>query len=1164
MDDQNRCMRCMSQKDSQQETCPACGFSEKDFVPEKHHLQPHTILKGQYLVGCALGEGGFGITYIGWDMFLHIPVAIKEYFPSGVVIRDQGQHTVSVFAGKDEESFLQGRSSFFREAQKVAKFDNNVGVVSVKNCFLENGTAYIIMEYISGINLGAYAELHGGKLTFTETLKLLRTPILTLEELHRASTWHRDISPENLMLAKDGKVKLIDFGSAMESDREKKTRVLMIRAGYSPVEMYSSTGEDGPYSDVYSMAATIYKLITGVTPPPATDRLDNDPLVPPSALGVKDISHAQEAALLKGMAVQVKSRYQTMEEFFDGLYGKNAPAPAPSQHQKRLLIGIAALLVLIMVGVGVLLGRDSQSVPGPAPTEAPTDVLVGLAPTEAPTAIPTDAPTEAPTDVPTDVPTEAPTAIPTEAPTATPVPSAVETALRDFLNANGYAIAADEAIPADALARIGGVRLLEGNIDFTFLTDEGELEYRDSFYMNPWRRDYPRTPDMRGEAFTGEINLADFACFPNLQYLAVWDERAVNLEALSRLPKLTTLVLDHCGLTESDLPTIVQHAPQLTTLNISNSGITSVAALASLTKLESLIISNTGVTTLKPLANLTIRQLLTENTAISSINELRGTRLVKCIRDWACPIVTDGYDVLGEMPQLEQVNIVGMEGTQELVLDLSPLANAQNLVWVQVDCVGVQDINFVSSLPNLQYLLIATSNLTSMMIGDATLPENLGYIDFGANRITSMEELHLERLKKLEYISLHANFITDFSPMEQCTATETWITDQRDPANLMGWLGDSLRNALNLPPKAFITQKMLDNVIGVTVRDGEIEWVFYEEQKNHDAWQRREREVNNWGKYIDKYSDNGSDPLFLKPNPTDADLPTMNPDAFDLSELQYFRHLHYFQLRNQQAEGTWVLAKLPIHWLILSNCGLTDADMPYITAINVDDGNRYNELYHLNLGDNAITSLSGIERLTTLNVLLVQRNNISDLSPLSDMTRLHSLNISWNPGITSIEPLAQGMREALVNLDMAGLAVDLTPVGGMENLDHVRLGDDWNSHRISLDLAPLSGQTHLKYLHILGAKLDNVEAIGGMSGLLCIDLQNCGLTSAKLTALNGHPLTTEINLERNFLRTLDGLDLSTLPQLKEINLGGNTIRDFSMFDGTAITVYGQDWQNVTY
>ena len=824
--------------------------------------------------------------------------------------------------------------------------------------------------------------------------------------------------------------------------------------------------------------------------------------------------------------------------------------------------------------------------PTDVPTEAPTDVPevtdaptnppeVTDAPTEVPeiTEQPTAAPevtnppeiTENPTEAPTDVATEAPTVIPTEAPTATPVPSAVETALRDFLNANGCAIAADEAIPADALARIGGVRLLEGNIDFTFLTDEGELEYRDSFYMNPWRRDDPQTPDVRGEALTTEINLSDFACFPNLQYLAVWDEQAVNLEALSRLPKLTTLVLDHCGLTESDLLTIAQHAPLLTTLNISNSGITSVAALASMTKLERLMISNTGVTTLTPLANLTIRQLMTENTAIVSINELRGTRLAKCIRQWNCPIVTDGYDLLGEMPQLEEVTINGDESTDKsLVLDLSPLANAQNLVWLDVGHVGVQDINFVSRLPNLRYLLIATSNLTSMMIGEATLPETLAYIDFGGNRITSLEELHLERLQKLEYISLHANFITDFSQMEQCTATETWITDQHSPDMLMGWLGTSLREALNLPPKAFITQKMLDNVIGVTVRDGKIEWVFYEEQKNHDAWQRREREVNNWGKYVDKYSDNWSDPLFLKPNPTDADLPTMNPDAFDLSELQYFRHLHYFQLRNQQAEGTWVLPKLPIHWLILSNCGLTDADMPYITAINVDDGDRFNELYALNLGDNAITSLSGIERLTTLNVLLVQRNNISDLSPLSDLTRIHSLNISWNPAITSIEPLAQGMRETLVNLDMAGLAVDLTPVGGMENLDHLRIGDDWNSHRIALDLAPLSGLTGLKYLHVLGAKLDNVDAISSMSGLICIDLQNCGMTSAKLTALNGHPLTTEINLERNFLRTLDELDLSTLPQLKEIALDGNAISDFSMFDGTAITVYGQDWQNTAY
>ena len=326
MEDRKLCMHCMARKADEQEACPVCGFIERDFVPEKHHLPPRTILKGQYLVGCALGEGGFGITYIGWDLFLHIPVAIKEYFPSGVVIRDQGQCTVSVFAGKDEQSFLKGRESFFREAQKVARFDNNPGVVSVKNCFIENGTAYIIMEYISGINLGVYASKRGGKLGFEETLRLLETPIRTLNALHGASTYHRDISPENLMLSKTGTVKLIDFGSAMESDSEKKTRVLMVRSGYSPVEMYSTNGKDGSYSDVYSMAATIYKLITGVTPPAATERLDADPLVRPTMLGVKDITTTQENALMRGLTVQQKDRYQTIAS----LHG-----------QQRILIDLA-------------------------------------------------------------------------------------------------------------------------------------------------------------------------------------------------------------------------------------------------------------------------------------------------------------------------------------------------------------------------------------------------------------------------------------------------------------------------------------------------------------------------------------------------------------------------------------------------------------------------------------------------------------------------------------------------------------------------------------------------------------------------------------------------------------------------------------------------------
>lgn len=283
MEGSNLCMRCMTSKPAGAAKCPKCGFDESQQVADSHHLPLRTVLKGQYLVGCVLGEGGFGITYIGWDLFLHIPIAIKEYFPSGVVIRDKGQHTVSVFAGKDEQFFLQGRERFFREAQKVAKFDTTPGVVSVKNCFLENGTAYIIMEYISGTNLGVYAAQKGGRLSLEETLQLLRTPLETLEELHKASTYHRDISPENLMLSETGVVKLIDFGSALDNSAAHNTRMLVVRSGYSPVEMYSNVGEDGPYSDVYSMAATIYKLTTGVTPPMANDRGSGIPWYRPAS-----------------------------------------------------------------------------------------------------------------------------------------------------------------------------------------------------------------------------------------------------------------------------------------------------------------------------------------------------------------------------------------------------------------------------------------------------------------------------------------------------------------------------------------------------------------------------------------------------------------------------------------------------------------------------------------------------------------------------------------------------------------------------------------------------------------------------------------------------------------------------------------------------------------
>ncbi|MBQ9211534.1 MAG: protein kinase [Clostridia bacterium] len=350
------CLRCMTPLNGVK-VCPHCHLEAGSYVPEKHHLAPRTILDGKYLVGCVLGEGGFGITYIGWDLQLHTMVAIKEYFPTGIVFRDNSvSNILTIYSGNSEKTFLYDRDKFMREAQMLAKFGGNPGVVDVKNYFKENGTAYIVMEYVQGINLSAYTEQNGGKLPIGQVLKLLETPIKTLGEMHQARTYHRDLSPENMMVTENGTVKLIDFGSTMTIQKNKSTTTLKVRAGYSPIELYTMSGQEGPFSDIYALSATIYRTITGVTPPAATDRIDTDQLIPPIKAGAKGLTPAQEQALMKGLSVKAQDRFQRVEDLYAALV-------AGDQGKKKLswkqVSGITAAC-LVLVGAGIWKLSDSS------------------------------------------------------------------------------------------------------------------------------------------------------------------------------------------------------------------------------------------------------------------------------------------------------------------------------------------------------------------------------------------------------------------------------------------------------------------------------------------------------------------------------------------------------------------------------------------------------------------------------------------------------------------------------------------------------------------------------------------------------------------------------------------------------------------------------------
>ncbi len=337
MDIERLCMGCMKELE-RPGVCPHCGYDPANAKAQGHYLRPYTILNGKYLVGRVLGEGGFGITYIGYDLNLEMPVAVKEFYPNGFVTRESAvTSTVSMYRGANLETVQKWKNNFIREARTLAKCSHLSGIVGVKDFFEENGTAYIVMEYLDGMTLKAYAKANGGRLEAEELLRTLEPVMLSLAQVHGYGLIHRDISPDNIMLLPGGQMKLLDFGAARDYASEgEKSLSVMLKPGYAPEEQYRTKGKQGPWSDVYAFAATIYKCITGVTPPESMERLREDELKRPGELGIR-LRPQVEQALMKGMAVYAEQRYQNMQEFMAALYqggqASDVPLPEPGKEQ---------------------------------------------------------------------------------------------------------------------------------------------------------------------------------------------------------------------------------------------------------------------------------------------------------------------------------------------------------------------------------------------------------------------------------------------------------------------------------------------------------------------------------------------------------------------------------------------------------------------------------------------------------------------------------------------------------------------------------------------------------------------------------------------------------------------------------------------------------------
>ena len=338
------CYGCMKKRLPDEKFCPSCGFNLDAYMRNRKPgtLKPGTMIDHRYVTGAVLGQGGFGITYIGYDTFQNKTVAIKEYYPRDSVSRDTEQTgtegcRVSVFG--DMGDYREGLDRFLKEARTLAQFNRLKGIVTVSAYIEENNTGYIIMDYLPGRSLKKIIEGQKKPMPEEEVMHLLRPVMHALREIHRYGLIHRDISPDNLIMNDDGRLTLIDFGAARQiTQNSKNPMTVILKKGYAPLEQSIQSGKQGPWTDVYALAATIYYMVTHAVPEQAIERLRDDPVYTLWDLGMP-VSREFSDAVAVGMAVDYRDRFQSMEVFEEALLGHMPVSAHPMSRRSELHSG---------------------------------------------------------------------------------------------------------------------------------------------------------------------------------------------------------------------------------------------------------------------------------------------------------------------------------------------------------------------------------------------------------------------------------------------------------------------------------------------------------------------------------------------------------------------------------------------------------------------------------------------------------------------------------------------------------------------------------------------------------------------------------------------------------------------------------------------------------
>ena len=347
-----RCYSCFKEYGDSYDVCPHCGTVYNAKPVEPIHLAPGTILADRYIIGMAVGSGGFGIVYKAWDSKLETIVAVKEFFVSRLMTRAEGLKN-AIVNKKSQTEYEYRKERFLAEARNMAKFGAHRSIPNVFEFFEENNTAYIVMELLQGIALNEYIAQNGRNNDIDFALLVANEVGNALKSLHENSIIHRDVAPDNVFICsgKDIRIKLMDLGAAKLADSTDEVIDIILKPGYSPTEQYDNSKNIGPWTDIYALGATLYMMVTGIKPDESTNRKINDTVLPPNAIN-PEISENLSNTIMKAMAVEKHLRFKTIDEFLSAINGERKIIPLAKEKRRRKFrrfSGILAACIAIAI-----------------------------------------------------------------------------------------------------------------------------------------------------------------------------------------------------------------------------------------------------------------------------------------------------------------------------------------------------------------------------------------------------------------------------------------------------------------------------------------------------------------------------------------------------------------------------------------------------------------------------------------------------------------------------------------------------------------------------------------------------------------------------------------------------------------------------------------------